>query len=82
MKIQLGKYTTWHYNELGHGKGTYHGTGRTAKNLVFKKVKSGHCIIDSPLQFAQYAKKNLQIHYFIKHDKSIDFLITRTTGRG
>ena len=56
-KIQLGKNITWNYNELGNGKGTMDGIGRTAENLVIKKVKSNHCIIDSPLQFAQNVNK-------------------------
>ena len=29
------------------------------KNLVFKKVKSVHCLIGTPLHFAQYATKSV-----------------------
>ena len=56
-KIQLGKNITWHYNGGGHGNGLIDGIRGTVKYLVLKKVRSGHCIIDSPLQFAQYANE-------------------------
>ena len=38
----------WHYNEPHHGKGQMDGTGRTAKNTVFRIVLSGEVVIGSP----------------------------------
>ena len=56
-KIQLGKNITRHYNEHNHGKSQMDGNEGTVKNPVFKRVKYSHCIIDSPLQFAQYTNE-------------------------
>ena len=46
---------TWYYNERHHGKGPMDGIGGTIKNIVFRHVKSGKCVIDTPKQFAEYA---------------------------
>ena len=46
-KTLLEKNTAWHYDGPRHGKSPMDGIGGTMKNLVFKKVKSGHCIIDT-----------------------------------
>ena len=48
-KIHLEKNIAWHYKS--HGKSLMDGVGGTVKNLVFKKIKSGHCIIDAPLEY-------------------------------
>ena len=56
-KIQMENNITWYYSD-GHGG--------TVKNLVCKKVKSGDCIIGTPLQFAQYANETCEfilLHY-------------------
>ena len=64
MECQLNsaqdlRFTFWpkanYYYEGDHGKDLMDGIGGDKKNAVFKKVKSGHCIIDSPLQFVRYA---------------------------
>ena len=71
IKTQLEKNITWHYSERGCGKGPMDGIGGTVKNLVFKKVKSGHCIIDTPLQFAQHANETCEsitsLHMSVEH---------------
>ena len=53
-KIQLERSITWYYNERGHEKGPMDGIEGTLKNLVFKEGKSGHCITETLLKFAQY----------------------------
>ena len=45
----------WHYNESHHGKGPMDGVGGTVKNVVFRNVKSGKAVINSPEEFANYA---------------------------
>ena len=42
----------WHYNEAHHGKGPMDGVGGTVKNIVFRNVKSGKALINSPKEFA------------------------------
>ena len=49
-KVRLEKNVARHYNEHGHGKSLMDGTEGTVKNLAFKEVKSGHCIIDTVCQ--------------------------------
>ena len=39
---------TWYYNERHHGKGPMDGLGVTIKNLVFRHVKSGKVVINTP----------------------------------
>ena len=39
--------------QKSHGKGLMDGVGRTVKNIIFCKVKSGFVTIDSPFQFHQ-----------------------------
>ena len=45
----------WHYNEAHHGKGPMDGVGGTVKNVVFRNVKSGKALINSPKEFANCA---------------------------
>ena len=40
-----------------HGKGPMDGVGSTVKNLVFRKVKSQQCVINSPQEFSYFAAK-------------------------
>ena len=48
----------WHYNKSHNGKGFMDGVGGGAvKNLVFRKVKSGHIVIDSPKAFLDHASQ-------------------------
>ena len=47
---------SWFYNEKIHGKGPMDGAGETAKNVVFRKAKSGFLAIDSPFEFYQAVK--------------------------
>ena len=44
---------TWYYN----GKGPMDGLGVTIKNLVFRHVKSGKVVINTPQEFSSYADK-------------------------
>ena len=46
----------WFYNECHHGKGPMDGVGGTVKNVVFKKVKSGQVVINSPQDFSEAVK--------------------------
>ena len=64
-KIQLEKNIVWHDNERGYGKVPMDIVVGTVKNLVFKKLKSVHCIIDTVFPICQ---QNLWIHYFIIND--------------
>ena len=47
----------WYYNERHRGKGPMDGIGGTVKNLVFRHVKSGKCVINSPREFAEYSQQ-------------------------
>ena len=64
-KIQLEKNIVWHDNERGYGKVPMDIVVGTVKNLVFKKLKSVHCIIDTVSPICQ---QNLWLHYFIIND--------------
>ena len=48
---------SWYYNERHHGKGPMDGIGGTVKNLVFRHVKSGKILINTPKEFSTYADK-------------------------
>ena len=50
------KNLEWHYMEAHHGKGLMDGVGGTIKNQVYKEVKSGRLIIDTPQEFAMVAQ--------------------------
>ena len=54
-----GKYLRWFYNEAHHGKGPMDGIGGTVKHAIFKKVKSGLILINSPEEFANATAKFL-----------------------
>ena len=45
----------WHYNEAHRGKGPMDGIGGTVKNLVYRRVLSGHVVINTPKEFANFA---------------------------
>lgn len=53
----FGKQISWFYNERHHGKGPMDGVGGTLKNVIFRKVKSGQTIINTPEDFAKVAVK-------------------------
>ena len=52
-----GVELTWNFNEKSHGKGLMDGVGGTVKNIIFRKVKSGFVMIDSPFEFHQAIQK-------------------------
>ena len=56
-KIFAGKSLSWYYNER-QGKGPMVGIGGTVKNVVFRKVKSGHATVNT-LQSLQKQCGNL-----------------------
>ena len=41
----------WNYNEAHHSKGPIDGIGGTITNAVFRQVKSGKVVINSPIEF-------------------------------
>ena len=51
------KSLSWYYNERHHGKGPMDGVGGTIKNVIFRKMKSGHDVVYTPNQFADAALK-------------------------
>ena len=51
------KEVWWFYNERHHGKGPMDGVGGTLKNMVFRKVKSGQIVINTPKDFTDAAIK-------------------------
>ena len=51
------KSLSWCYNERHHGKGPMDGVGGTIKNVIFRKVKSGHAVVYTPNQFADVTLK-------------------------
>ena len=48
------------YNKRHHSKGPMDGIEGTMKNLVFRNVKLGKCIIETPKDFAQYTNKSIK----------------------
>ena len=54
--LLLNKSLMWFYNDCHHGKGPMDGVGRTMKNIVFRKVKSGQVVINSPQEFSEVVK--------------------------
>ena len=55
-RVSDGIKLSWFYNEKIHGKGPMDGVDGTAKNVVFRKAKSGFLTIDSPFEFYQSVK--------------------------
>ena len=55
--LLLNKSLMWFDNECHHGKGPMDGVGRTMKNIVFRKVKSGQVVINSLQEFSEAVKK-------------------------
>ena len=53
----LGKELSWYYNERHHGKGPINGVGGPVKNVIFRKVKSGHVLINTLKEFAEAAMR-------------------------
>ena len=58
------KSLSWYYNERHHGKGPMDGVGGTIKNVIFRKVKSGHVVVYAPNQFADAAFVPRTSHQF------------------
>lgn len=50
----------WQYNERHHGKGPMDGVRDTIKNCVFRDVKSGKCLINTPEDFAIYVDQSIK----------------------
>ena len=50
------KNLEWDYMETHHGKGPMDGAGGTIKNQMYKEVKSGRLVIDTPQKFAMAAQ--------------------------
>ena len=48
---------TWNYNEKSHGEGRMDSVGKTLKNIIFRRVKSGFVTIDSLFEFHQVILK-------------------------
>ena len=44
-----------------HGKGPMDGIGGTVKNVIFRKVKSGHCQVRTPIKFCEQSNKYTNI---------------------
>ena len=45
------KNLEWHYMEAHHGKGLMDSVEGTIKNQVYKEVKSGRFVMDTPQEF-------------------------------
>ena len=48
---------SWFYNEMHQGNGPMDGVGGTLKNVVFRKVKSGQTVVQTPEGFNIYQRK-------------------------
>ena len=53
----MNKSLCWFYNERHHGKGPMDSVGRTMKNVIFGKVKSGQIVVHTPKEFSDAAMK-------------------------
>ena len=59
----------WNYNETHHGNGPVDKIGRTFKNKVFQKVRSGTKIVGSPKCFAMHTScliQSIMMLYLLK----------------
>ena len=57
--IFLNKSLCWYYNEGHHGKVSMDGEGKTIKNVIFQKAKSGQIVAHTPKEFSDAAMKFL-----------------------
>ena len=57
--MSLNKSFCWFYNEGHHGKILVYDVGQTIKNVIFRKVKSGQIVVDTPKAFSGAAMKFL-----------------------
>ena len=53
----MNKPLCWFYNVGHHGKVPMDGVGRTIKNIIFRKVNSGHILVHTPKEFSDVAMK-------------------------
>ena len=53
----LNKSLPWFYNEGHHGKVPMDDVGRTIKNIIFRKVKTGQIVVHTPKEFSDAAMK-------------------------
>ena len=53
----LNKSLPWFYNEGHHGKVPMDDVGRTIKNIIFRKVKTGQIVVHAPKEFSDAAMK-------------------------
>ena len=56
-KMFLKKSLCWFYNEGHHGKVPINDVGKTIKNVIFRKVKSGQIVVHTPKEFSDAAMK-------------------------
>ena len=54
-RMFLEKALSWFYNERHHGKGRVDGAGGIIENLIFRKVKFGHVIVNTSSEFTDAA---------------------------
>ena len=55
--VFLDKEISWFYDERHHGKGPMEDVGGTRKNVVFRNVKSGQTVVQTPEDFTKVAGK-------------------------
>ena len=53
----LNKSLCWFHIERHHGKVPMDDVGRTTKNVIYRKVKSGQIAVDTPKEFSHAAMK-------------------------
>ena len=53
----MKKSLPWFYNEGHHGKVPMDDVGRTIKNIIFRKVKTGQIVVHAPKEFSDAAMK-------------------------
>ena len=53
----LNKSLCWFYNQGHHGKVSMDDVGRTIKDIIFRKVNSGHILVHTPKEFFDVAMK-------------------------
>ena len=71
----LNKSLCWFYNEGHHGKVSMYDVGRTIKNVIFRKVKSGQFVVYTPKEFSDAAMKfvpSIITVCFPKSDVTVD----------
>ena len=53
----LNKSLSWFYNERHHGKVPMDDVGKTIKNVILRKIKSGQIVVHTPKEFSDAAMK-------------------------